>query len=145
MKLFRYLSLLHYLCSIWCVSVSFCVFLFLLFFFWQSFGNPIKERCRKYSETVFSLSTFIVGFTLFYLFDFIFLEYRQHVHWLSWCAKTLFTSFYQTDDIDRINDAIQQWKTVGKISAGGFITRLYSATVSTVSRYGKKDTLIVRS
>lgn len=93
------------------------------FFFGQSFGNPVKERCRKYSETVFSLSTFIVGFTLFYLFDFIFLEYRQHVHWLSWCVKTLFTSFYQTDDIDRINDAIQQWKTMGKISARGFIKK----------------------
>ena len=52
--------------------------------------------------------------------------------------KTLFTSYYRTDDIDRTNNAIQQWKTMGKIPARGFITRLYSATVPTVSRYGKK-------
>ena len=44
----------------------------------------------------------------------------------------------ETDDIDRKNNAIQQWKTMGKISAPGFITRLYSATVQTDSIYGKK-------
>ena len=37
-----------------------------------SFGNPVKERCRRCSETVFCLNTFIVGFTLFFLFDFSF-------------------------------------------------------------------------
>ena len=38
----------------------------------------------------------------------------------------------ETDDIDRINNAIQQWKKMGKISARGFvITRLYSLTVPT--------------
>ena len=134
-KLLRYLSLLQFLCSIWCIIVSFCGFLF--FFFLLSFGNPVKERCRGCSETVFCLNTFIIGFTLFCLFDFIFLENRQHVHSQSWCTKTLFTSYYRTDDIDRINNAIQQWKTMGKIPARGFITRLYSATVPTVSRYGK--------
>ena len=45
----------------------------------------------------------------------------------------------ETDDIDRKNNAIQQWKTMGKISAPGFITRLYSATVQTDSIYGKKN------
>ena len=97
-------------------------------------------------ETVFCLNTFIVRFTLFFLFDFcFFLENRQHVHSHSWSTKTLFTSYYRTDDIERTNNAIQQWKTMGKIPARGFITRLYSATVPTVSRYGKKNTLIVRS
>ena len=133
-KLLRFLSLLQFLCSIWCVIVSFCGF---LFFFLLSFGNPVKKRCRGCSETVFCLNTFIVGFTLFCLFDFIFLENRQHVHSQSWCTKTLFTSYYRTDDIDMINNAIQQWKTMGKIPARGFVTRLYSATVPTVSRYGK--------
>ena len=117
--------------------MCYCKFL-RFFFFLLSFGNPVKERCRGCSETVFCLNTFIVGFTLFCLFDFIFLENRQHVHSHSWCTKTLFTSYYRTDDIDRINNAIQQWKTMGKIPAHGFITRLYSVTVPTVSRYGKK-------
>ena len=45
----------------------------------------------------------------------------------------------ETDDIDTINNAIQQWKTMRKISARGFIiTRLCSATVPTDSIYGRK-------
>ena len=40
--------------------------------------------------------------------------------------------------MDRINNEIQQQKTMGKISARGFITRLYSATVPTVSLWKKK-------
>ena len=50
-----------------------------------------------------------------------------------WCTKTLFTSFCRTDDIDRINNAIRQRETMGNITARGFITRLYSATVPTDS------------
>ena len=50
-----------------------------------------------------------------------------------WCTKTLFTSFCRTDDIDRINNAIRQRETMGNITARGFITSLYSATVPTDS------------
>ena len=32
----------------------------------------------------------------------------------------------ETDDIDRKNNAIQQWKTMGKISAPGFIIKNYT-------------------
>ena len=55
----------------------------------------------------------------------------MHLH--LWCTKTLFTSFCRTDDIDRINNAIRQRETMGNITARGFITRLYSATVPTDS------------
>ena len=32
----------------------------------------------------------------------------------------------ETDDIDRKNNAIQQWKTTGKISAPGFTIKNYT-------------------
>ena len=60
-----------------------------------------------------------------------------------WCTKTLFTSFCRTDDSDRINNAIRQLKTMGNITARGFITRLYSATVPTDS-FTEKSLLTVR-
>ena len=56
---------LHLMC--YCKSLRFSVCFFLL-----SFGNPVKECCRRCLETVFCLNTFIVGFTLFFLFDFSF-------------------------------------------------------------------------
>ena len=56
---------IQFLCLIWCVSISFCGF------FFPSFGDPAKERCRRYPETVISVITFIVGFTVFCLFDFV--------------------------------------------------------------------------
>ena len=54
-----------------------------------------------------------------------------------WLLCFYFTSLRRTDDIGGINYTIQQWQTMGKIPAGGFITKLYSATVPTVSKYGK--------
>ena len=50
-----------------------------------------------------------------------------------WCTKTLFTSFCRTDEIDRINNAIRQREMMGNITASGFISRIYSATVPTDS------------
>ena len=48
----------------------------------------------------------------------------------------------ETDDIDRINNAIQQWKKMGKISARGFIiTRLYSVEVPTDGKMSKRAKL----
>ena len=52
--------------------MCYCKFFAVFCFFFLSFGNPVKERCRRCSETVFCLKTFIVGFTLFFLFDFSF-------------------------------------------------------------------------
>ena len=37
------------------------------------------------------------------------------------------------DDIDRINNAIRQREMMGNITACGFISRIYSATVTTDS------------
>lgn len=59
------------------------------------------------------------------------------MHSRLWCAKTFFTSFCRTDDMDRINNAIEQGKTMGNIAAHGFIARLYSATVATDAFMGK--------
>ena len=56
-----------------------------------------------------------------------------------WCTKTLFTFFCRTDDNGRINNAIRQLETMGNITACGFITRLYSATVPTDSFKEKND------
>ena len=132
-KLLRYLSLLQFLCSIWCVIVSICGFLFV-FFCWVSgiqLRSVVEDAKKPYSVWTRSLLV-LLYFSCLIL---VFLENRQHVHSHSWCTKTLFTSYYRTDDIDGINNAIQQWKTMGKIPARGFITRLYSATVPTVSTY----------
>ena len=134
-KLLRYLSLLQFLCSIWCVIVSFLRF--SVFFFWVSgiqLRSVVEDVQKPYSVWRRSLLV-LLYFSCLIL---VFLENRQHVHPHSWCTKTLFTSYYRTDDIDRTNNAIQQWKTMGKIPARGLITRHYSATVPTVSRYGKK-------
>ena len=94
--------------------------------FFPNFGNLTKECCRRYLETVISVNTFIVGFTVFCLLDFFIFR-----------VTPLFTSFCRTDDIERINNTIQRWETMGKIPARGFITKLYSATGLTVSKYGK--------
>ena len=94
--------------------------------FFPNFGNLTKECCRRYLETVISVNTFIVGFTVFCLLDFFIFR-----------VTPLFTSFCRTDDIERINNTIQRWETMGKIPARGFITKLYSATALTVSKYGK--------
>ena len=122
-------------CSIWCVSVNFCGF--LLFFFFSSFGNPAKEHYGRYPETAISVNTFIIGFTVFFhLIVCLFVFRVTHSH--SWCA--FFTSFGNRWHWQE-NNVIQKWKTRGKISAGSFITRLYSATAPTDSIYGKKNSL----
>ena len=59
----------------------------------------------------------------------------MHSHF--WCTKTFFTSFYRTDDMDRINNAIKQEKTMGNTAAHGFIAGLYSAAVATDAFMGK--------
>ena len=66
------------------------------------------------------------------------LSFTPYVHSHLWCTNTLFTSFCRRDDNDRINNAIQQLETMGNITASGFITRLYSATVPTDSFTEKK-------
>ena len=144
-KLLRYLSLLQFLCSIWCVIVSFCGFLFVCFFFCWVSGIQLRSVVEDVRNLILFEHVHCSFYFIFLVWFLFFLENRQHVHSHSWCTKTLFTSYYRTDDIERTNNAIQQWKTMGKIPARGFITRLYSATVPTVSRYGKKNTLIVRS
>ena len=54
------------------VVVLFFVCLFLFLFF-PNFGNPAKERYRRYSETAISVNTFIVGLNVFGFFIYLFL------------------------------------------------------------------------
>ena len=120
---------LHLMC--YCKYLRFSV---CFFFCWVSgiqLRSVVEDAKKPYSVWTRSLLV-LLYFSCLIL---VFLENRQHVHSHSWCTKTLFTSYYRTDDIDGINNAIQQWKTKGKIPARGFITRLYSATVPTVSTY----------
>ena len=126
----------------YCKFLRFSVCFF--FFCWVS-GIQLRSVVEDVRNLILFEHVHCSFYFIFLVWFLFFLENRQHVHSHSWCTKTLFTSYYRTDDIERTNNAIQQWKTMGKIPARGFITRLYSATVPTVSRYGKKNTLIVRS
>ena len=128
-------------CSIWRVSVSFCGFLFFFcFFFFPNFENSAKGRYRRYPKTVISVNTFIVGFTVFFRLIVCLFFFRVTPA----CALTFVVyenviPFLLKQMTSTRNNAVQQWKTMGKISAGGFITRFYSATVPTDSIYGKKN------
>ena len=78
--MFEYYEIIKILILItsFCAPSDVLVYVFavfpVFFFFFPSFGNPAKERCGRYSETITSANTFIVGFTVFCLFEFFFLD-----------------------------------------------------------------------
>ena len=98
--------------------------------------NPYVWLDRSRRCSIWYVSVRFCGFLVFLSFFFFSNFGNPHSH--LWCTKTLFTSFCRTDDVDRINNAIQQRETMGNITARGFITRLHSATVPTDSFKEKK-------
>ena len=76
--MFEYYEIIKILILIisFCAPSDVLVYVFAVFpvFFFPSFGNPAKERFGRYSEIITSDNTFIVGFTVFCLFEFLFLD-----------------------------------------------------------------------
>ena len=134
----RYLSLLqvfelHLMCK--CKFLRFSVFVF--------FPRVLEIQLRsavEYIQKPYRLRTRSLLVLLYFVCLIFFLSNASmctHIRGVRKCYTLPFTR-QMTSDIDRINNAIQEWKTMGKIPARGFITRLYSATVPIASRYAKK-------
>ena len=127
-------------CSMWCVSVNFCGFL-LFFFFRVSEIQPRSavEDIRKL-QYLWTRSSLVLLYFFVWLFVCLFFFRVTPA-----CALTFMVCvihFFRNRWHWQENNAIQQWKTRVKISAGGFITRLYSATAPTDSIYGKKKKFV---
>ena len=123
-------------CSIWCVSVNFCGF--LLFFFFRVSEIQLRSAMEDIRKLQYLWIRSLLVLLYFFIWLFVCLFVFRVTHSHSWCA--LFTSFGNRWHWQE-NNVIQKWKTRGKISAGSFITRLYSATAPTDSIYGKKNSL----
>ena len=128
-------------CSMWCVSVNFCGFLLFFFFefrkssqgaLWKISGNcNICEHVHHWFYCIFSFDCLFVCLFFFRVTPACALTFMV-------CVIHFFRNRWHWQE----NNAIQQWKTRVKISTGGFITRLYSATAPTDSIHGKKKKFV---